>query len=93
MERTLTPELETELRNIFTYHSPEPDQLGAYSKIREGAYVFALTLFRNCPIGDDLMAALRDLRRCVHMANGAVALRGRQLYYSDPQTMKGVSHE
>lgn len=64
------------LDDVFTYHPPNEEQAQCYVAIREGAKQFARIALLNSPTCADQQAAMRDLRRCVHMLNAAVALKG-----------------
>jgi hypothetical protein len=63
--------------DIFSYHTPEPEQLEHYDAIREGARLLALTIIAHTPASADQTAAIRKLRECVMTANAAVALKGK----------------
>ena len=68
-----------DLDNIFTYHSPTPEQLKKYQAIREAAKVFANIVLKNTPKCADQTTAIRNIREAVMIANASVALEG-QLY-------------
>lgn len=63
--------------DVFTYHSPNADQIEKYAAIRASARALAATIVANTPGCADQTAALRLLRECVMTANAAVALEGR----------------
>lgn len=73
----LDPKVEADLREIFTYHAPDPDQVGKYTRIRAAALEFAAVLLANTPTCADQSAALRKLREVVMTANASIALKGR----------------
>jgi hypothetical protein len=64
------------LREIFTYHSPELEQIPKYNALRDAAYVFALAIVANTPKCADQSAAIRLVREACFTANAAVALKG-----------------
>lgn len=66
-----------QLRNIFTYHPPTPDDQIAYEKVRNAAYEFAVALVECTPPSADQTTAIRKLRECVMTANAAIALKGQ----------------
>jgi hypothetical protein len=66
-----------QLRDIFTYHAPSPDQQVAYEKLRNAAYDFSVALVELTPPSADQTAALRLLRQAVTTANQAIALGGK----------------
>lgn len=61
---------------IFTYQSPNADDIVAYQKIREKAKEMARIIDDYTPKCADQSAAIRKLRECVMTANAAIALRG-----------------
>jgi hypothetical protein len=65
------------LENVFSYHSPTPDQIPKYTAIRDSAKAFAATIIDNCPASADRSAALRLVREAVMTANASVALGGK----------------
>lgn len=68
---------EAAITDIFSYHSPSPDQLPKYEAIREAAKEFAKVLVANTPASADQTTAIRMLRECVMVANASVALGGK----------------
>lgn len=73
-ESRFTPEV---LKDIFTYHSPRPDQLPKFQAIREAAYEFAKVVIDNTPACADQTVAIRQLRELCMVANQAIALDGK----------------
>lgn len=65
------------LDDIFSYHSPTPEQIPKYEVIREGARFFADIILRNTPVSPDQSVAIRKLRECVMVANSSIALDGK----------------
>ncbi len=65
-----------DINNVFTYHSPSPDQLPKYEAIREAGKVLAEAIVANTMPCADQSAALRKVRESVMTANAAVALHG-----------------
>lgn len=72
MEKTL----EEKINEWFTYHSPGPEDLEHYAKLRASAKAFALTVLEHTPKCADQSAALRHIRDAVMTANAAVACKG-----------------
>jgi hypothetical protein len=66
-----------DLRDIFRYHPPEPDQLGHYDAIRRGALQFAETIIEHTPASADQTVAIRKLRESVMHSNASIALKGK----------------
>jgi len=66
-----------QIEDMFTYHSPTPEQVPKYEAIRAAAKQFAQVLVANTPSSPDQTAAIRLLRQCVHTANGSIALEGK----------------
>lgn len=60
--------------NTFTYHAPKGDQAERYVAIRETAKKLANVIVGNTPSSAEQTLALRDLQRCVMMANAAIAI-------------------
>jgi hypothetical protein len=66
-----------DIDNIFTYHSPTPDQLPKYEAIRAKAKELGHVIIENTPTSADQTAAIRLLREAVMTANAAIALKGQ----------------
>ena len=66
-----------DINNIFTYHSPSPEQLPKYEAIRAKAKELGHVIIENTPASADQTAAIRLLREAVMTANAAIALDGR----------------
>lgn len=64
------------LDEVFTYHSPTPEQQAKYSVLRYAAGDFAKVILDNVPACADRAAALRHVREAMMTANAAVALDG-----------------
>lgn len=64
---------EQDIENWFTYHSPSPEQLPKYSKIREVGKNLAQVILDNTPPSADQTAAIRKVREAVMTANAAIA--------------------
>ena len=67
------------LRELFTYHTPRPDQLPKYEAIRTAAKYFAEIVLQNTPYSADQQTAIRKIREAVMTANAAIALDGLSL--------------
>jgi hypothetical protein len=66
-----------DIDNIFTYHSPTPEQLPKYAEIRAKAKEMGQCIVDNTPGSADQTAAIRLLREAVMTANAAIALNGK----------------
>ena len=66
-----------DIENIFTYHSPRPDQIPKYEAIRAAAKNLGKVIVENTPPSADQTAAVRLLRESVMTANAAIALDGQ----------------
>lgn len=62
-----------DINNWFMYHPPTPEQLVAYSAIRDAAKIYAETVNKHVPDSADKTAAVRKIRESVMAANLAVA--------------------
>ena len=65
-----------QIDNLFTYHSPTPEQAQAYLDIRTAAKSLARVIDRACPRSPDKSAAMRKLREAVMTANASIATKG-----------------
>lgn len=65
-----------QIDNLFTYHSPTPEQVEQYARLRAKAMEFARLIHEVCPESPDRTAAIRHLRETVMTANAAVATGG-----------------
>jgi len=65
------------IANWFTYHSPTPDQLPRYQKIRDKAKELAEVIVDNTPSSADQSASIRLLREAVMTANASIACGGQ----------------
>lgn len=61
---------------VFTYQTPNPDQLNHIQDVREGFKSLARTIIRHVPVGADRTAAIRKLREAMMTANAAIVLNG-----------------
>jgi hypothetical protein len=66
-----------DINNIFTYHSPTPEQLPKYEAIRAKAKELGQVIVDNTPVCADQAASVRLLREAVMTANAAIALDGK----------------
>jgi len=65
---------QADVEEYFTYHTPTPDQIPRYEKVRAAAKQFAQTILENTPGGADQTAAIRQLRLTVMAVNQSIAL-------------------
>lgn len=63
-----------DINNVFTYHAPTGDQPARYIAIRHAAKMLAEVIVASTPASAEQTLALRDLQRCVMMANAAIAI-------------------
>lgn len=73
----MEPKNDEKLKNWFTYHSPEPNDISRYKEIRDGALEFARIIDGNCPDSADKTAAFRKVREAVMTANASIACGGK----------------
>lgn len=66
-----------DIEDIFSYHSPTPEQIPHYTAFRAAAKTFALAILEHTPASPDQCAALRKLRECTMTANASIALGGK----------------
>ena len=76
-EKTVSPEVEKEARDLYEYHPWTPKQTEAGEKVREALRQAHLTIVGNVPPGPDRTVALRKLRECRMDANSAISHSGR----------------
>jgi hypothetical protein len=65
------------LKNWFTYHSPSPDQLPKFQKIRDAGLALAEAIVECTPPSADQSAAIRHIREGCMTANAAIACGGK----------------
>ena len=61
------------IKNNFTYHAPDADQVSRYESIREHAKDFAFLIDEFCPHSREKSLALTKLEESVMWANAAIA--------------------
>lgn len=66
------------IEELFTYHSPTPEQAQSYLRIREAAKALARVIDAECPGGPDRTAAVRHVREAVMTANASIATNNAQ---------------
>ena len=66
-----------DVEDIFSYHTPNDDQVKKYKEIRGAARILAHTIITETPSCPDQTVAIRKLRECVMVANAAIALNGK----------------
>jgi hypothetical protein len=71
------PVTKDNVADVFNYHSPKPEQVDKYLKLRQSAFDFALVILSQTPVCADQQAAIRMVREAVMTANAAVALEGK----------------
>ena len=65
------------LDELFSYHSPTPEQLPRYRAIRSAARHFAEIILDNAPVCGDQSRAVDAVRMAMMLANAAIATNGR----------------
>ncbi len=65
--------LKADLKNRFTYHPPQPEQIEAYSRIRAQGKAFAYLLADLAPNSRERATALTKLEEVVMWSNAAIA--------------------
>ncbi len=63
-----------EIKEAFTYHAPNDDQLPRYQEIRNTGRQFAEYLIKACPPSRELSIAITKLREAVMWANASIAV-------------------
>lgn len=66
-------EIFNRIMNDYTYHSPTPEQVIRYNKIREMGKEFALLVITQCPGSREASLALTQIEQAVFFANAAIA--------------------
>lgn len=64
------------LKDVFRYQAPTPEQVEAYEAINAAAENLARVILENTPACADQQAAIRHVRDARMTANAAVALGG-----------------
>lgn len=62
---------------LFTYQTPDAQQIEAMKFVRGAARALALVLECQVPPSPDRTDAMRKLQECVNTANRGITLRGR----------------
>lgn len=70
------PTLRDRIQHDFKYHPPTPEQVPAFTAIRDRAREYALYLEETVPHGRELSRALSALEDTVMHANAGVARHG-----------------
>lgn len=78
-KRSLNPDEEGAVRDLFTYHAPDEEAIQNMQEIRAQAEGLARLMMQNCPRCADRSAAIRHVREGVMTANAAIVLKGRSL--------------
>jgi len=64
------------VREVFTYHAPSPEQVEKMEVIREAAIALANAILATMPDCADKSAALRQVREARMTANAGIVLNG-----------------
>ena len=70
------PVTKANVREVFTYHTPSPEQVEKMERIREAAIILATVILDTVPDCADKSAALRQIREARMTANAAIVLNG-----------------
>jgi hypothetical protein len=62
-----------DLKNRFTYQSPQPDQIPRYQEIRICAFELAKLIAEACPPSREKSPAITHLEETVFWANASIA--------------------
>lgn len=65
-----------ELKDLFSWHKLNENQLASCDKIREAGYLMARVVLLNTPCCADQTAALRKIREATFTANAAISIKG-----------------
>jgi hypothetical protein len=63
-----------EIKNLFTYHPPRPDQVPRYEEIRTAAQAFAVIVNGLTPDSLEKATAIGKIQEAVMWANASIAL-------------------
>jgi hypothetical protein len=77
MLNSLTQDQFDVVKDVFSYHAPDEEDIAKYSAIRVQGRFLAETVLKCCPPSADRSAAIRKIREAVATANMSVALKGR----------------
>lgn len=66
-----------DLDHVFSYHTPGPDEINRYWRLREAAKDFAQAVLNETPPSADQSAAIRHIREALMTANASIALKGQ----------------
>lgn len=70
------PVTKANVKEVFTYHAPSPEQVEKMERIREAAIELAQAILDCVPDSADKSAALRQVREARMTANAAIVLNG-----------------
>jgi hypothetical protein len=65
------------IEDVFSYHSPDANELDSIYKIRKVAMAFAKVVIEETPTCADQSHAIRSIRTALMFANAAVVLKGQ----------------
>lgn len=84
-------EINTTIEDLFTYHTPTPEQQSALQEVRDAGKALAKVIDKVVPIGMDQSHAMRKLRETVMLANAGIVLNGRFFRPSGEASSKFIS--
>lgn len=66
----------SDLKRLFTYHPPTPEQAASYTRINEACFQAARVILEETPASPDQSDAIRSIRNARMTANAAIATQG-----------------
>jgi len=76
-ENTVSPEVEAEVRDLFTYHKPTDKQIENMENVREAGIQYVLAIIRNVPAGPTRTVAIRKVIESRMDCNSSIIHMGR----------------
>lgn len=73
MNYPIARQVQADLDNRFTYHSPQPDQPARYTALRNQAKDLAEAIVTSTPPSREQSLALTNLEQAIFWANAAIA--------------------
>lgn len=64
----------SQIKNIFTYYSPDDYQIDRYEDLRNKAKELALLIQEYCPESREKSVALTNLQQTIMWANASIAI-------------------
>jgi len=89
LEYAITPEMQAEIDQVFTFHPPHGDQVERYERIRESAKELWEEVVTLTPGSSEQTLARRSLEMFVFWANAAIARNERKKSEVDDSSEDG----